>query len=273
MPSVIAAATLNGGGGDLTLTADPGGSSGAVNLSDGPRSITLSRDDQRTLGKALRSTTPQVVGHGRDGKLLWRVTNGEPDESGDSIRRSHTLTVAGADDDMESLVSRPGVRLTERQVNGLDDTLARLGVARRMETGYGPLDMFVTEKDEIAFRMKDDNGGPTEVAFGRQDWRRIADATDLLVEGFDESGPEDQEEINDLVVKTSAGPVEMHWRGQRVEPGYAPDSRLIMAPQYDAAWSMVVDGAHMSQVLGHFGWLEEAAGAARMASRKQGGNW
>lgn len=129
--------------------------------------------------------------------------------------------------------------------------------ARRMETGYGPLDVYPAGDARLGLRMKDDDGDATDVEFTAADYERINAATNYLIDGFDEDS---DDEINELTVKTSDGPVRMRWRGERLDRGYHPDARLVMEPEYAAAWSVVIGGDHLAAALQSIDDTAAAAG-------------
>lgn len=267
--------------GELHMHADQD-KPGHVTLTHGDRSITLNEGEQHAFTRALtRSSEPAVYGNritGTSGggdsprphfSLLYKVTHGGEDEDG--AAHAHTLTIAEPDDSRETLDARPSLAMTNKHVGDIDQGTGRIAQARRIDTGYGPLDMFATQDDHIGLRMKDEHGDPTEVTFDKKDWLKLAHAVDLLNEGFDEKNPdEDAPEINHVTVKTSAGPVEMRWRGSR-DTGrqfphwYDPGSSLSITPAYSAPWSVVVGGDHMSEFFDRLSRLESATGIDTMS--------
>lgn len=150
------------------------------------------------------------------------------------------------------------LKLSRKEAGELSDTLYRYGVAKRVDTGYGPLDTFVTDDDKVGFRMKDDHGKPTEVAFDRKDWQKIDSARGHVWQGFEEGTSEDTPDIDDLTVKTSHGPVDVGWRGSREDQD--PSGRLVVAPTDGAPWSIVVAGDHMLDFSNALSWIGEATG-------------
>lgn len=253
------------GNGELNLHAHPD-KPGHVTLTHGGRSITLNEAEQRRLSHALtRSSRAEHYAlrheeHG--GKLhstpLYRVTHGGEDSEG--VARQHTISVAHPDDSYEDVVNRPALSLTDRQAEHLDQGLARMSESQRVDTGNGPLDVYATP-DHVGLRMKDEAGKPTEVEFGEQDWQRISHALDVLADGVDQDNPDpNAPEINHVTVQTSAGPVDLDWRGPHDEKGYSPNAHLVITPQYPADWSVAVDGARMAEVFGRMSFVADAAG-------------
>jgi hypothetical protein len=269
---IIAEAAIKAANGTLTMQVRHADDDGHVTFSDGQQTITLDATEQHALSRALRSDRPEVYGQRHrstddavHSELLWKVTNGGKDEDG--VAQDHTLTLAAPDDGVDDLDQRNGLALTDKQATAVEDTTVRLSVARRVNTGNGPMDTWVTEADGIGLRMKDEHGKPTEVVFPGKDWVKISAAVNVVSEGFDEDAipadaPDDYEppEVNRVTVKTKAGSVEIEWGGPRHDNSYDPKSSITIVPLYTAPWSVAIDGDHMSEVLGRFGWLQDMAG-------------
>jgi hypothetical protein len=225
-------------------------------------------DLEKTIGKA-RFDDPPATQYGgmrtttRDGKPYTVPTYavrpvGEADE--DFIFNRVELVLAEPGDDFDDIDKRKGIVLTARDVERLIRQLDADMNAARVETGYGPLDVYSPSRGRLALRMKDEAGKPTVVEFNKGEWSRINDATNLVIEGFREEDPEDTPDINHVRVKTAAGPVDVNWRGPRNESGgYHPQASLSIVPAYDAPWSVVVDGPHMSETFRAMGDLGIAA--------------
>ncbi|OLE21672.1 MAG: hypothetical protein AUG49_21435 [Catenulispora sp. 13_1_20CM_3_70_7] len=262
---------------DLHVIAHPD-KPGHVTLTHGKRSVTLTPDEYRQFDRHLTRNTgipddaPEGSGHHDiygsrltgvapappKREPLYKITHGGYDSDG--FATHHTLTLPEPGDTLDHIEHRPGLTMDHRQAHHVELGAFRVSRAERVDTGNGPMDVFATQDNRLALRMKDEHGDPTEVTFGKVDWRRINHALALVLEGFDEDNPDEHApEINHVTVKTSAGPVNIDLRGPHLDKGYHPDSSLTITPGYDAPWSVAVDGEHMSEVFGQVGWAEDAA--------------
>lgn len=246
-----------------------------VELSDGANTVTLSDHERGRLTRAMRSSYATgetlINRHAEiDGKLhsvtvarVRPVGRGQ-NEDGESIATGMRLDV-GEVEDSDDYDSRTGVTFSTAQADEpFADTLSRAEVSARVQTGYGPLDMYPTRDGSgMTLRMKAESGYPTEVEFSRSEWSRINAAINTLIDGFDENTPEGVD-VNSITVKTKAGKVDLEWKGSRGEDGYASDARLLMTPQYDAPWSVVIDGEHMAETFGPIGLINDTIGVSNV---------
>lgn len=266
MPDAIARYAFATAAGALTATRTRDG----VELSDGANAVTLRPAETRRIEAAMRNSyagnETLINRHTEiDGKLhsvtVARVRPQGDGQNEDGERQAtHMRLDLGQVEDSDDYDSRTGVLFTAAQADRFEQTMGLADVAERVQTGYGPLDLLPNATgDGMVLRMKAESGGPTEVEFSRSEWRRINDAINTLIDGFEESTPEG-EEVNSITVRTKAGKVDLDWKGPRQDNGYSPDARLLITPQYEAAWSVGIDGSHMREAFDPIGVINDAIG-------------
>lgn len=266
MPDVIASYAFATAAGSLRAARTREG----VELHDGAHGVTLRPNELRRVDRAMRSSYDDketlINRHVEiDGKMhsvtvaRVRPSGRGQSEDGEDIATGMRLDI-GQVEDSDDYDSRTGVLFTAAQAERFEDVTGRAEVAERVQTGYGPLDLYPTAAgDGMALRMKAESGNPTEVEFSRAEWKRINAAIDTLIDGGDESTP-DGETVNAITVRTKAGKVDLEWKGGRTDRGYPADARLMITPQYDAVWSVVIDGEHMSEAFEPIGHINDAIG-------------
>jgi ATP-dependent protease ClpP protease subunit len=272
MPEVIAEYAVPTLSGTLSARSVRGG----VALDDGSgrdavvftpretdRLMRAMRNEYATAGETVINRNTEI-----DGKLhVVTVARVRPhgagvNEDGETVRAGVRLDV-GAVEDSDDYDARQGVVLTSRQAGQqFADAIISAEAATRVDTGYGPLDMYPAQGGGVGLRMKADSGLPTEVEFSKAEWTKINKAIDTLIDGYDADGPDDGPEVNSIIVTTKAGKVELEWKGGRQDGGYADDARLLMTPLYDAPWSVVVGGEHMSATFDPIGNINEVIGVS-----------
>lgn len=277
MPDVIASYDVATLAGALSARRTREG----VELTDGAHSVTLTPNEQRRLvsavGNDYRDEPVDIHRYVQRADGVHAVTvarvrpsGGQSENDGGEITRAGVRLDIGEVDDSDEYDSRTGVTMTTRQAGRqFETTLNSAAVAERVQTGYGPLDMFPAAGNGMGLRVKGDDGTPVEVRFSRAEWRRIDGAVNLVLEGFDEDLPEGQPEINRVTVPTKAGRVDVEWSGPRIDGGgYSPDAKLKITPQDESAgWSVIVDGEHMSGFFGPIGFVNDAIGIDNTAAR------
>lgn len=233
MPDVIANHDLDVSGGRLGISAHAGDPHGTARLTIGDRSATLARADTEQLRRAV--VNAQYSGEqpfSASGFTVRAV--GREEQDGESL-------AAG----LELSHGTSSIRMSRQQSDKMIDQLERAHSAARVDTGYGPLDVFTTGNGGPSFRMRSEKG-TAEVTFSEGDWTRVSRAINNVIDGFDPDGTE----VGDTVkVRTKAGPVRVSWHGERQDHGYSPSSHLTVEPLYDADWGIAVDGEHAEQVL------------------------
>ena len=282
MPSVVASYAIPTVAGSLTAIRT---NYGAVQLSNGSQTVMFRPHERARLVRAMhdRYATGDtlITRHEEiDGKLhsvvVARVRPQGSAQSGDgeTLAVGHRLDL-GAVEDPDDYDTRTGVVLSPAQADGFEVALGNAAIAARVETGYGPLDMYPTsdsnDDDGFGMRMKGDDGRPVEVEFSRAEWQRINRAIDTVIDGadaYDDSATDDTPEINKVTVKTKAGKVDVEWKGGRQAKGYPADARLAITPQDDAAgWSVVIGGEYMSEAFAPIGHINDALGIDNRAKR------
>jgi ATP-dependent protease ClpP protease subunit len=267
MPDAIASYAFATTAGALTATRTRDG----VELSDGANTVSLRPHEQvrviKAMGDSYGTGDTLITRHTeRDGGVHSTVVarvrpQGRQDSDGEDVAAGMRLDV-GEVEDPDDYDARTGVTFTAAQAGEpFEASLTNASLASRVETGYGPLDMYPTDGDGIGFRMRGE-GGPTEVEFSKSEWKRLNAAVDTVIDGVDaDNDSEDAPEINKITVKTKVGKVDVEWRGERSDVGYPAGSRLLVTPQDDSApWSIVIDGEHMSGAFDPLGFISDAIG-------------
>lgn len=268
MPDVVASYAFATVSGALTAARTREG----VELSDGANSVTVRPHEARRIERAMRShyaTEETVINRNVeiDGRVhVVTVARVRPagrgqNEDGEDVTTGMRLDI-GEVQDSDDYDARTGVTFTDVQADEpFAATLGNAEVAARVQTGYGPLDMYPTADGKgMTLRMKAESGHPTEVEFSRAEWQKINTAINTLIDGFGEDTPEGVE-VNAITVPTKAGKVDLEWKGGRSEGGdYSADARLLITPQYDAPWSVVIGGEHMAAAFEPIGHINDAIG-------------
>ncbi|MFC3986448.1 hypothetical protein [Streptosporangium jomthongense] len=155
----------------------------------------------------------------------------------------------------------PAVKLREKDINKIDDALRRRDAASRVDTGYGDLDVFMTDDNKFGLRHLGDDGRPVEVVFDKKSFAKLDGATNVVAEGFDdldENGPD--EGVTHVDVDTNVGKVRVEqlgeWRGD------GPEDRFKITPLDGDDWGIYVEGTHQKAF--DAAW-EKAVNAAEMA--------
>lgn len=264
MPDAIASYTFATTSGALTSTRTREG----VELSDGAHTVSLRPHEQarliRAMGNSYGESDTTITRHTeRDGAVFSVVIarvrpQGREDSNGEPVAAGMRLDI-GEVDDPDDYDTRTGVMFSVKQADEPFATaLDNAASAARVETGYGPLDMYPSATGGMGLRMKGDDGRPTEVEFSAAEWKRINAAMDAVLDGYDHDTDQDADKIT---VTTKAGKVDVEHKGPRDDSGYHPDSRLTITPQDGAAgWSVVIGGEHMSAAFEPLGNINDAIG-------------
>ncbi len=131
---------------------------------------------------------------------------------------------------------------------GIYELLTNATVARRVDTGNGPTDVFAPRPGAVGLRMRDDNGDPTEVTFNARDVRRLDSAISDVLYGEGEGLLDDEMAIprdDRITVETSGGPVEVRFKGRKQDGEW--EGTLTVFPLGGAPWSVAVDGSHIDE--------------------------
>lgn len=144
--------------------------------------------------------------------------------------------------DLKLLDNDATLTMSAAEAMKLVDPLYRYGVSRRLNTEFGPLEMTLTDKDQFAFRMPDENGDPTQVAFDKSSWAGVSDAINLVWEGFDEFGEtaDPGQEFTVRHVQTNVGKVRVERFG-----GSEDFDRITVTPAEGVTgdWAIYLSGA------------------------------
>ncbi|MEV8637782.1 hypothetical protein AB0395_39660 [Streptosporangium sp. NPDC051023] len=187
---------------------------------------------------------------------------------------AHVMMLRKEDDDTYSLrvgpndspsiaelQNAPALQLSSKDLDKIDDSLRRMDAASRVDTGYGDLDVYMTDDNKFAFRHLGDDGRPVEVVFDKKSFAKLDRATNVVVEGFDDSDPTGPDEgVTHVDVTTNVGKVRVEqlgeWRGN------SPEDRFKITPVGHDNWGIYVEGTHQKEF--DAAW-EKAANAAEMA--------
>lgn len=166
------------------------------------------------------------------------------------------VTVADQAIRLELLDSDTKVRLTQTESAQLAATLYRYGVARRVETAAGAVDVYVTDDDHVAFGIADLSGERRKVAFDGKSWAGLYKAINLVFEGFDEFGDvaDPGQDLAAVQVRTNVGDLRVERVGAPVEFEY-----IRVQPVDSAEWS-IVTGPADGDLLDAISWVDSAAG-------------
>jgi hypothetical protein len=231
MPDVIASHDLDVDGGRIGIAADANDPADTARISVGDQSAPLTVSGVNELRSAVIDAQYGDKPIQAAGVTLTPV--GAEEHDGETLTKGIKLDVGGS-----------SIRMSRKQSDAMIEHLQHAVAAERMDTGFGPLDVFVAGKKRIGFRMRSENG-PAEVTFSRTDWRRVDSTINSIVDGFDADGTDVPDTIK---IRTADGPVQVTWSGERQDQGYNPRSVLTIEPLYSADWSIAVDGEHMVQV-------------------------
>ncbi len=156
--------------------------------------------------------------------------------------------VVGEGDDSE-FGAEPSIRVSLADLDAIADSIGDAATAERVDSGNGPIDVFVAGPNQVGFRMRGDDGDPVEVAFNRRDVRRIDDAIDHV-----------SEHGGTRTIDTANGPVEVTFRGP-VGGDYTDANSLIISPPSGGPWGIAATGEGIGALLTAFENNASAAGA------------
>src|SRR5256885_1402386 len=114
---------------------------------------------------------------------------------------------------------------------------------RRIDTGHGPLDVYVTDDHHIALRTVGHDGKPVEMHFDETSWARLNAAIIVIHEGYDEFGDfghSVDEDVNELRIHTNVGELELRRVGVPPDQGYMQEGALEIGPADRNDWTITV---------------------------------
>lgn len=277
MPATIVSQSLRfARGGNATITRPPGGRS---RLTIGGRSVDLTTDrepgdpptDLEDLRKLITASQypgedPRVDGVRRlrtdggsisirpvvDGK--WVTDTGRVVDSPDDAPRNETypaeydLVVNEAGDSFDD---NPSTRLSLTELeDDLPGGLESVGRAQRVETGFGPVDVYSPGRGRMGLRVLTDDG-PLEVEFDDKDWKALwAAMGDSLEHG------------DSRTANTAHGPIEVQTDRDFDDIIFGRNSEMFIAPT-SGEWSIAGRGEGLRSLFSAMSTNGAAAGITR----------
>lgn len=252
MPGSIVSQSLQfARGGSATIDRPPGDRS---RLTVGGRSAQLSTEgpssDLSRLRRLVANARYEEDG-GRDADGVYRLTGdngtlisvrpvpgrrvtdtGQVVDSAELAPNSETYpaeydVVVGDSSDFDN---EPSVRVSLSELeDDIADGLEAVAAARRVDAGFGPVDVYTPGRGRLGLRVLTDDG-PVEVEFNRQDWKNVWAGIHRSL---------DRRES--VTVETANGPIEI----QTDNPGDAfigDDTMLFISSPGDDGWSIGAQG-------------------------------
>lgn len=132
------------------------------------------------------------------------------------------------------------VDLARRDIARILKSLERIDSAARVNTDYGPIDVFPVDAKTLGIRHLGDDGRPVEILLNRGSFEKIDRAVNGIIDDIDLDG---DQAVTRRVVSTNAGKVsvEMFGDGRATNPR----SELNIGPVDGDAWGVIVDGPHL----------------------------
>ncbi|MEV8638104.1 hypothetical protein AB0395_41275 [Streptosporangium sp. NPDC051023] len=253
MPATIASKQLSTvGGGRLTVHRRAGDDRTHVTIGDG-RSFALTGDELRHLDVAVSNLDD-------DDELKVGEGDGVVDSEG--LLFGH-VTKAGSGRYDVQIDGQPAFTLSPKDAGRLEQTGYDLSTAKRLDTEYGPVDVYPAGGGKFGIRHIGDDGRPVETVFTAGSWRKLDRALTVVHEGFDEEDTDPNapdEGVTRQDVKTNVGPVAVELKGEWGAPG----SSLLVTPASGIGWGVAIDGPNMSDWMNAVsGLLEESARGRR----------
>lgn len=131
--------------------------------------------------------------------------------------------------------------LTRRELTKLSQAIERAPSAQRVETGYGPLDVFANDPNKATIRHLGDDGRPVEVTFTAPAFGRILAAYGELLDDIDIDLDEGtRRPTYSKTVNTNVGRVRVEITG--TGNGSGPDDTILIVPTKGYDWGMAISG-------------------------------
>jgi HK97 family phage prohead protease len=137
---------------------------------------------------------------------------------------------------------------------GIYAAVLNAAAAERVDSGYGPIDVYTPRSGRVGFRMKGDDGQPVEVEFNSRDFRRLDSAIDTVTE-----------DGGTRTIETAHGPVEVTFRGP-TGGRYTEENSLMVSPPSGGPWSIGATGPGLRDLFDAMGENGAASGIVRSAS-------
>lgn len=233
MPDVVNSAEIKGKGGTVKLD----------HHGDGSLTITTPHGSATLPAHIREGTLPEVI-HDTEilatGETMW-VRDPKDFTTYAAITRvgSGTYTLhLGSDADEE-----PGITLTESQLNKINDTSTLLTeYNRRIDTGNGNADIYLTSNDNLGLRTPGDDGTPVDIELSPAQARKLNHAISVVYQGFDDEDPDGPESGVSETSFSIGGGKRIHVTQQGATPIDSPagvNGDLIIEAD-DGSWAFVV---------------------------------
>lgn len=244
MPSILSGSDITvRGGKDIALDRHADGS---YTLSTNTASVEVPPDALSNLKSAVGYVASEDAEVGTEG-WVSRINKDGSRANFALIRKDaegkYSLRVAEGDrPSLDAVRNAPPTDLNDRDVERINNSFERLGSADRVDTGYGDVDVAVTDDKKFVMRHLGDDGRPVDVALNAKSFARLQHAFDVLIEGFDEDDPDGPDEgVTRVDINTNVGKVRVELNG--TWEGSDPGDRLRITPVSGDEWGIIVAGS------------------------------
>jgi len=150
--------------------------------------------------------------------------------------------------------------LTRRDAIKLNKAIETAPASSRVETGAGPLDIFVADRNMLGFRHLGDDGSPVEITFNKPSADKIRNAYNQLIDDIDDDIAQGtRKPVYAKEISTNVGRVRVEITGPG--DGSGPEDSLYIIPTEGSDWGIAVTGPNtgrwyraMDRVREEFGW-------------------
>lgn len=194
-------------GSTLTVHKSTGG---AIHVGNGTNASALTIKEIEEIESAISDA--------HHGGLNVGESEDIPDMDGGAFAR---VTKTGKNQYQVDIDGRQSFTLTPKQASEMEDEAQRIQSARRVETAYGPADVYITPGDKMGLRASSGYGEYVDIELTRPQARKLGDAITATHEGFDPSGDlynEDGSRITEVDVPLGKGQ-SIHVEQQGPPPG------------------------------------------------------
>lgn len=237
MPSIVTGSDITvRGGKDIALDRH---SDGSYTLVSNGTTVDLTPDAVSNFKAALDFIANEESDVGAEGWIgRGRANIGLIRKEGNG---RYTLRVAeGEKPSLDAIRNAPPVELNDRDVERINNAFERMDASARIDTGYGDLDVYVTDNKKFGFRHLGDDGTPVDVEFNPKSFAKIQRAIDILIEGYDDDEDSPESGVTQVDVQTNLGKVRLELFGEW--EGNGPGDYLTITPVGSDAWGIVVAG-------------------------------
>ncbi|GGK61326.1 hypothetical protein Sme01_03020 [Sphaerisporangium melleum] len=154
------------------------------------------------------------------------------------------VTKTGRNQYQVDIDGRQSLTLTPKQADQMESEAQRIQSARRIQTAYGPADVYLTPGGKLGLRASGGYGEYVDVELSPSQARKLSDAITATYDGFDPNGElnnEDGSRIDQVDVPLGKGQ-SIHVEQQGPTPGEngGPQGDLLLEAG-DGSWSITAD--------------------------------